>query len=85
MKITIKCNIPDRWVNDFLSLLYTMQRCGRSGMSRMLGFYSDGDGDFRPKFKVETKDGPKDIDKLPDFIDKCKYTEEVSHFNFDAG
>lgn len=53
MKFTIECEMKDRWVNDFLSMLKYMEKCGKDGHSELIGFYSDGDGDFRPEFKFD--------------------------------
>ena len=49
-EFTIKCSMRTRWVPHFLSMLKYMQQLGGLGGSRMVSFYSDGDGDFRPKF-----------------------------------
>ena len=51
MKFTIECDMPARWVKHFLAMLSYMEFCGGMGMSRKVAFYSDGDGDFQPKFK----------------------------------
>ena len=51
MKFTIEVEMEDRWVPHFLSMLKYMQRLGGIGSSREVTFYSDGDGDFRPKFQ----------------------------------
>ena len=48
---TIKCTMKDRWVPHFLAMLKYMAYLGRIGSSRMVSFYADGDGDFRPKFE----------------------------------
>ena len=32
-----------------------MEFCGKIGHSSLIGFYSDGDGDFRPEFKTDMK------------------------------
>lgn len=48
----IKATMNERWVDDFCSMLNWMQHCGDIGHSSVVGFYSDGDGDFRPKFKI---------------------------------
>lgn len=40
----------ERWVPHFMSMLKYMQQLGGLGGSRTVGIYSDGDGDFRPKF-----------------------------------
>ena len=56
---TVTATMNQRWVNDFCSLL--MEHCGSVGHSSFVGFYADGDGDFRPEFQVsipfEQKDG----------------------------
>lgn len=43
----------ERWVNDFCSMLKWMETCGKIGHSSIVGFYADGDGDFRPKFEID--------------------------------
>ena len=54
VQFTIRVDMQRRWVPYFLGMLKTMQRLGGWGSSRQLGFYSDGDGDFRPKFEWDT-------------------------------
>lgn len=54
VKFTIECEMNERWVNDFCSMLNWMQSCGNIGHSSLVGFYADGDGDFRPKFTINT-------------------------------
>lgn len=49
----IKVTMNERWVNDFCSMLKWMESCGNLGHSSLIGFYADGDGDFRPKFKID--------------------------------
>lgn len=51
MKFTVEVEMQDRWVPHFLAMLGYMQLLGGLGGSRMISFYADGDGDFRPKFK----------------------------------
>ncbi len=51
MKFTIECEMKDRWVPHFLGMLKYMEQLGGLGGSREVSLYSDGDGDFRPKFK----------------------------------
>lgn len=48
---TITCNMNERWIPHFLSMLKYMQQLGDLGGSRKISFYADGDGDFRPKFE----------------------------------
>lgn len=49
----IKVTMNERWANDFCSMLKWMESCGNVGHSSVVGFYSDGDGDFRPKFEID--------------------------------
>ena len=51
----IEVTMNERWVDDFCSMLHWMQTCGRLGHSSVVGFYSDGDGDFRPEFQIDTE------------------------------
>ena len=53
VEFNIKVTMEERWVNDFYSMLRYMQRCGAVGHSSVVGFYADGDGDFRPKFEID--------------------------------
>ena len=57
---TITVAMKDRWVNDFCSMLKWMEDCGQLGHSSFVGFYADGDGDFRPKFAIGTEYERKD-------------------------
>ena len=85
MELNIKCTIQDRWVNHFLGLLRRMQLLGSLGSSRILGFYSDGDGDFRPKFIVDGKE-IRDIEVAkPIYDDDCKIKDAICDTFFDAG
>lgn len=52
---TITATMNERWVNDFCSMLRWMESCGNLGHSSIVAFYADGDGDFRPKFKIDRK------------------------------
>ena len=48
---TIHCEMKERWVAPFLSMLRRMQYLGGIGSSRVVALYADGDGDFQPHFK----------------------------------
>lgn len=50
LKFTIEAEMEERWVPHFLGMLNHMERLGKIGSSRTVSIYSDGDGDFRPKF-----------------------------------
>lgn len=51
MTFTIKCTMRVHWVPHFLGMLKRMQHLGAIGSSRLVSFYSDGDGNFRPHFE----------------------------------
>mgnify|MGYP003289544822 CR=1 FL=1 len=53
IEFNIKVTMNERWANDFCSMLKWMESCGNLGHSSIVGFYSDGDGDFRPKFEID--------------------------------
>ncbi len=55
MKFTIEVEMKDRWIPHFLGMLQYMQLLGAIGGSRTISFYSDGDGDFNPKFEWDNK------------------------------
>ena len=54
-KFTITVTMKNRWIPHFLAMLEYMQQLGGLGSSRMISFYSDGDGNFRPKFEWSDK------------------------------
>lgn len=53
IEFTVKCKMKVRWVPYFIGMLKLMQNLGSLGGSRVVSFYSDGDGDYRPKFEFE--------------------------------
>ena len=80
VEFNIKVTMNERWVNDFCSMLKYMETCGNAGHSALVGFYADGDGDFRPEFEIDREfDITKGISKK-DIVDPV--TPEVV---FDAG
>lgn len=57
VKFNLEITMPRRWVTKFLQMLDCMRWCGNVGASRTVGFYADGDGDFRPfDIKVNGED-----------------------------
>lgn len=52
-EFNINVTMEERWIPYFQSFLHEMQSMGNAGCSRLIGFYSDGDGDFRPKFDYD--------------------------------
>lgn len=51
---TITVDMEERWVNQFCSFLKRMEYDGSVGHSEKIAFFADGDGDFSPKFKIDT-------------------------------
>lgn len=49
----IEVTMEERWVDCFCSMLNYMQTCGNIGHSSLVGFYADGDGDFRLEFSID--------------------------------
>ena len=49
----IQVTMNERWVDDFCSMLKYMEKNGAIGHSSLVGFYADGDGDFRPHFDID--------------------------------
>ena len=82
VEFNIKVTMKERWVDDFCSMLKWMEFCGKQGHSSMTGFYSDGDGDFRPTFEIDTTFHIKDGFRKEDRRDRQMPTVEVF---FDAG
>lgn len=52
-KFDIHVSMEERWIPHFQSFLKYMEGMGSAGHSAMVGFYADGDGDFRPKFEFD--------------------------------
>lgn len=52
VKFNIEVTMEQRWINDFCSMLKRMESNGDWGHSSIIAIYADGDGDFRPKFKI---------------------------------
>ena len=70
-RFTIDCEMPERWVNDFCSFLRQLESNGNIGHSSLIGFYADGDGDFRPKFNINvdyTKTEGRDTSLSPEVM-----------------
>ena len=48
-----------------------LERNGTLGHSALVGFYADGDGDFRPRFNIKTayeKTGGYKTNKTPEIV-----------------
>lgn len=83
VSFTVNCTMEERWVNDFMSMLRYMEACGNLGHSAMVGFYCDGDGDFRPQFDTNI-DWTKQNGYSPKIVNK-DYSHVIPERIFDAG
>jgi len=72
-EFTIKCKMNERWIPQFLGMLKLMERLGGLGGSRLVSFYSDGDGDYRPKFEWD------------ETLSEPASPMDPHHYMFDAG
>jgi len=50
-EFTVKVKMKERRVPHLLAMLRYIEALGKKGSSRMVCFYADGDGDFRPEFR----------------------------------
>lgn len=92
---TVECTMEERWIPEFYMFLAKMQTNGEMGHSELLGFYSDGDGDFRPtfKFSISSPEGPIPIMDRKEMIDRYKDSavkietspRAIPSWTFDAG
>lgn len=53
--------MSERWIPYFLGALKAMEYCGNIGASRNVTLFSDGDGDFHPKFNWDNLPSPIDL------------------------
>ena len=97
VKFKLEITMPKRWIKKFIQMLDCMRWTGRVGSSRLIAFYADGDGDFRPfDFKINGKEfeskikwsehdktwKPSDDYEIPP---KFKTRRNEVDFFFDAG
>ena len=68
IKFRLECEMTIKWVPYFLGMLKRMQYLGAIGSSRLIRFYSDGDGNFRPRFEWDS-DLPKPVEPVGDLFD----------------
>ncbi len=47
---TVTCTMRKRWAPEVIGMMKKMEQYGGLGCSRDIALFSDGDGDFRPKF-----------------------------------
>ena len=74
VEFDVHCKMNKAWANEFMSMLNLIQSFGELGTSEHIDIYSDGDGDFRPKFDTDFKYTKREPHKSVD-----------GDFVFDAG
>lgn len=52
---TIECTMDEQWIPTFMSFLKKLQYNGIVGHTGIVAIMSDGDGNFRPKFRTDEK------------------------------
>ena len=85
VKFTVQCEMEERWIDDFCSFLNYIQSCGEQGHSALIGFYADGDGDFRPKFKFRKGLKTMKFKKTKSLSSIKEKTDRKPEVVFDAG
>ena len=75
--------MEERWIPHFCSMLKKMEYNGNIGHSQIERFYSDGDGDFRPKFNFDV-DFEQQKPKIKE-IQLKRFTTIIDKEVYDAG
>lgn len=52
-KFVIEAEMEEHWIPYFLSMLKHMEKLGVEGKEDVIGIYSDGKVDFKPKFHID--------------------------------
>lgn len=81
MKLNVEIdNLTDAQAIALEDFFRTMVWCGNIGTSRWTSFFSDGDGNFRPKIKVNGEDP-----KFTELIEREKlWVDNEYRIDFDA-
>lgn len=85
VKFNIEVEMEERWVDDFCSMLKLMEYNGNIGHSGTIAFYSDGDGDFHPKFEIGTNFDKKKGYWNRDHFERYAQSLDSPEVLFDAG
>ena len=63
VRVTVEFTMPESWASKFMQMLDCMRWFSRTGGSRTVAFYADGDGDFSGfDFKLNGHEVTSDID-----------------------
>ena len=89
----IEVTVEERWIPHLQSFLKHMEAMGDVGHSALVGFYADGDGDFRPTFNFDEESEWPDPIERADLIHIHKHDNDkiytsltlIPEVIFDAG
>lgn len=56
VNLNIDIEVEERWAKVLVGFFETLEALGKMGCSRTVGIFADGDGSFRPKFKISGPD-----------------------------
>lgn len=79
-EVVIKMKATKHFLPEFIAMLKTMEYNGKIGHSSWVACYADGDGAFRPKFKILT-----DQDILDEAEKVQPISDDIRADCFDAG
>ena len=77
IEVSLKFKIHPRWYKQFIGFLRELENDSIIGHSGIAGFFADGDGDFR--FRWKFADGAE-AEKAKDFVEKY-FAEQEKHWS----
>jgi len=80
MTVNIKATMPRMWMQAFLSMIKEMENNGLNGHSEIMAFHCDGDGNFNPKFELDTDFNLREDGTPERTIKKDKLAIDIEHF-----
>ena len=96
LKLRIE-NLTNSQAVALINMFQEMERFGKIGHSGYIGFYADGDGDFRPKIYENSKFSKKNLEeyaektkvykkqvKTKDPKARFPWSDELTLFDFDG-
>ena len=79
----VTCTMPEKWADAFCSMLDLMENNGKLGHSAVIGFYSDGDGNYRPTFQIDREYHKGYCCRIENLIDEEKMPRPEVIFDAD--
>ena len=75
-EIKIKMKLEEECIPTFIAFLEELEYNGNIGHSEIIGIFSDGDGNFRPKFEIKSG-----IETIIDLREKVILANTLAHEN----